>query len=93
MDYLFLELIPGGRRKSKAAAFQRDSTEREVGLVDETRGEYRSKMNSQLATKEEKKAYFLHLLQEVYPDRESSVQSLKRGLKEKKKRIKRYFLI
>lgn len=68
MDSLFLELIPGvlgGRRKSKAAAFQRYSTEREVGLVDETRGEYRSKMHSQLATKEEKRAYFLHLLKEV----------------------------
>lgn len=51
MDSLFLELIPGvlgGRRKSKAAAFQRYSTEGEVGLVDETRREYRSKMNSQL---------------------------------------------
>lgn len=28
--------VSGGRRKSKAAAFQRYSTEREVGLVDET---------------------------------------------------------
>jgi hypothetical protein len=44
-------------------------------------------MNSQLATKEEKRAYFLHLLLEVYPneDRESRVQSLKRGLKEKRR--------
>lgn len=72
MDYLFLELIPGGRR-SKVVTFQKEPTEVEVGLVEETRGEYRSKMKSQLATKEEKKAYFLHFLQEVYPDRESKI--------------------